>query len=127
MRHLNKAISDGYRGKSLQMLRTFNVLFMYLDSSQMAQTGKRTIVHCPRGIPRHSEVLRGIYGCFPSVDSSGLSAEVTNLGEGYIYRESNRTKTQQNRSQSLQRSHSRQVNRQRSLGEDFLLTVRSYF
>ena len=67
------------------MLRTFNVLSVHLDSSQMAQTGKRTIVHCPRGIPRHSEVLRGIYSCFPSVDSSGLSAEVTNLGEGYIY------------------------------------------
>ena len=57
---------------------------MHLDSGQMDRTGKRTIVHCPRGIPRHSEALRGIYGCFPSGDSSGLLAEFTNLGEGYI-------------------------------------------
>ena len=58
----------------------------------MDRTGKRTIVHCPRGILRRSEAPRGVYGCFPSVDSSGLSAEFTNLGEGYD-REINGTKT----------------------------------
>ena len=52
----------------------------------MARTGKRTIAHYPRGIPRRSEALRGIYGCFSSVDSISLSAEFTNLGEGYIER-----------------------------------------
>ena len=84
-RHLNKAVVDGYRGKSLQISRTFNALSMHLESAgQMARTGKRTIVYCPRGDPRRSEALRGIYGCFPSVDSSGLSSEFANLGEGYI-------------------------------------------
>ena len=81
----------------------FNALGMHLDSGQMARSGKRTIVHCPRGIPRRSEALRGIYSCFSSVDSIGLSAKFTHLGEGYIYRESNGTKTQRNRSQSLQK------------------------
>ena len=84
MRHLNKAVIDGYRGKSLQISRTFNAVSVHLDSGQMARTGKRTIVHCPGGIPRRSEALRGIYGCFSSVDSIGLSAEFTHLGEGYI-------------------------------------------
>ena len=65
----------------------FNALCMHLDSGQMARSGKRTIVHCPRGISRRFEALGGIYGCFPSVDSSGLSAEFTHLGEGYIQRE----------------------------------------
>ena len=82
------------------MSRTFEGFLV-----QMAQMGKRTIVHCSHGIPRRSEALRGIYGCFPAVDSSRLSAEFTNLGEGYIYRESNGTKTQQNRSQSIQKPH----------------------
>ena len=67
-------------GKSLQISRTFNALSLHLDSGQMARTGKRIIVHSPRGIPRRSEAQRGIYGSFPSVDSSGLSAEFTNLG-----------------------------------------------
>ena len=65
----------------------FNALCMHLDSGQMARSGKRTILHCPRGIPRRSEALGGIYCCFPSVDFSGLSAQVPNLGEGYIKRE----------------------------------------
>ena len=80
-----------------------NALCMHLDSDQMVRSGKRTIVHCPRGISRQFEALGGIYGCFPSVDSSGLSAQVPNLGEGYIYREGNGTKTLRNRSQSLQK------------------------
>ena len=83
-RHLNKAVIDGYRRKSLQISRTFNAVSVHLDSGQMARTGKRTIMHCPRGIPRRSEALRGIYSCFPSAGLSGLSAEFTNLGEGYI-------------------------------------------
>ena len=62
----------------------FNALCMHLDSGQMARSGKRTIVHCPRGILRRFEALGGIYGCFPSVDSIGLLAEFTHLGEGYI-------------------------------------------
>ena len=62
----------------------------------MARRGKRIIVHCPRGIPRRSEALRRIYGCFPSVDSSGLSAEFTNLAEGYIYRERERERAESN-------------------------------
>ena len=62
----------------------FNALCMHLDSGQMARSGKRT---CPRGISRRLEALGGIYGCFPSVDFSGLSAQVPNLGEGYISRE----------------------------------------
>ena len=66
----------------------FNALCMHLDSGQMARSGKTTIiVHCPRGIPRRSEALRGIYSLFSSVDSIGLSAEFTHLGEGYIERE----------------------------------------
>ena len=48
----------GYRAKSLQISRTFNALSAHLDSGQMARTGKRTIVHCPRGIPRHFGALR---------------------------------------------------------------------
>ena len=64
--------------------RTFIALSVHFDSGQMARMGKGTIVHCPRRIPRHSETLRGIYGCFPSGDSSGLLAESTHLGEGYI-------------------------------------------
>ena len=62
----------------------FNAVCMHLDSGQMPRSGKRTIAHCPRGISRRFEALGGIYGCFPSVDSSGLSAEFTHLGEGYI-------------------------------------------
>ena len=62
----------------------FNALCMHLDSGQMARSGKRTIVHCPHGILRQFEALGGIYGCFPSEDSSSLSAQVPNLGEGYI-------------------------------------------
>ena len=65
----------------------FNALCMHLDSGQMARSGKRTILHCLRGIPRRSEALRGIYSLFSSVDSIGLSAEFTHLGEGYIERE----------------------------------------
>ena len=65
----------------------FNALRMHLDSGQMARSGKRTMVRCPRGISRRFEVLGGIYGCFLSVDSSDLSAQVPNLGEGYIERE----------------------------------------
>ena len=62
----------------------FNALCMQLDSGQMARSGKGTILHCPRGIPRRSEALRAIYNLFSSVDSIGLSAEFTHLGEGYI-------------------------------------------
>ena len=62
----------------------FNALCVHLDSGQMARSGKRTIVHCPRRISRRFEALGGIYGCFPSVDSSGLSVQVPHLGEGYI-------------------------------------------
>ena len=62
----------------------FSALCVYLDSGQMARSGKRAIVHCPRGISRRFEALGGIYGCFPAVDSSGSSAQVPNLGEGYI-------------------------------------------
>ena len=66
----------------------FNALCMHLDSGQMVRSGKRTIVHCPRGSSRRFEALGGIYGCFPSVFSSGLSAQVPNLGERiYIERE----------------------------------------
>ena len=32
-----------------------NALSVHLDLGQMARTGKRTIVHCPRGIQRRSE------------------------------------------------------------------------
>ena len=39
----------------------------------------------------------------------------------YPYRESNGTKTQRNRSQSLQKPQWRQVNRQRSSGKDFFI------
>ena len=62
----------------------FNALCMHSDSGQMVRSGKRTIVRCPRGSSRRFEALGGIYGCFPSVDSSGLSAQVPNLG-GRIY------------------------------------------
>ena len=62
----------------------FNALCMHLDSGQMARSGKRTIVHCSHGISRRFEALGGIYGRFLSVDASSLSAQVPNLGEGYI-------------------------------------------
>ena len=79
----------------------FNALCMHLDSGQMARSGKRTIVHCPCGVSRRFETLGGIYGCFLSVDSSGLSAQVPNLAEGYIERESNGTKTRSTKSLSV--------------------------
>ena len=64
----------------------FNALCMHLDSGQMPRSGKRTIVHCPRGISRRFEALGGIYGCFPSVDSSGLRLGSPTLGRIYIER-----------------------------------------
>ena len=63
-----KECIDGYQRKSLQISMTFNALCKHLDSGQMPRTGKRTIMHCPRGISRRFEDLRGIYGCFPSVE-----------------------------------------------------------
>ena len=122
-RHLNKTVIDDWLGKSLQESMIFNALCMHLDSGQMARSGKRTIVHCPRGSSRRFEALGGIYGCFPS---AAYRLNSPTLGKD-IYRESNGTKTQRNRSQSLQKPQWRQVNRQRSSGKDFLLTIRSYF
>ena len=93
----------------------FNALCMHLDSGQMARSGKRTIVHCPRGIPRLWEEFTAV---FPQWTRSAYRLNSPTLGKD-IYRESNGTKTQRNRSQSLQKPQWRQVNRQRSSGKDF--------
>ena len=80
----------------------FNALCMHLDSGQMARSGKRTIVHCPRGISRRFEALGGIYAVFPKWTQAAYRLRFPTLGKD-IYRESNGTKTQRNRSQSLQK------------------------
>ena len=88
-RHLNKAVIHGYRGKSSQISRTFNAVSVHLDSGQMARTGKRTIVHCPRGIPRRSQRLREEFmAVFPQWTRSAYRLNSPTLGKDiYIERE----------------------------------------
>ena len=82
----------------------FNALCMHLDSGQMARSGKRTIVHCPRGISRRFEALGGFTAVFPQWTLAAYRLRSPTLGKD-ICRESNGTKTQRNRSQSLQKPH----------------------
>ena len=60
---------------------------MHLDSGQMARSGKRTIVHCPRGISSRFEALGGFTAVFPQWTLAAYRLRSPTLGKDkYIER-----------------------------------------
>ena len=105
-------------GKACRNLWSLMLLACIWTQVKWLDRGKELscIVHVEfRGVLRLWEEFTAV---FPQWTRSAYRLNSPTLGKD-IYRESNGTKTQRNRSQSLQKPQWRQVNRQRSSGKDF--------